>query len=274
MAAVLICSCDEEIEQHNEESKSAVTFHLMGDFSSPTFTRALSANGSEMKELWAFDIVNGDNVNYVCQTSDDNDFGSPTLTMANGEHTVCFVVSRGDGYTIDDNDNVLEWSRPSDTFWGSLTVNVSPTSERELEVKLDRVTTKLKIAITDEIPDNVASVVLTPATWYYGLNYLTGAATEGKINEQRTVNVPSSYHGTSGQLAVSIFGLSDAGEWTTDVTVTAKDDDGGIISTVAIADAPFMANRQTVYSGQIFSNNGAFSLSLDDEWHTDYIGTW
>lgn len=42
----------------------------------------------------------------------------------------------------------------------------------------------------------------------------------------------------------------------------------------AIADAPFKANRTTAYSGSLFTNSGAFSLSLNDEWDTDYTGTW
>lgn len=274
VAAALMCGCEKDVLQPVGEATGTVTFRVMGDFGSPTFTRSMTANGSGMKELWAFDFVNGACVDYVYQTSEDDDFGIPTLEMANGNHTVCFVVSRGDGYTIDDGEYVLEWSRPSDTFWGSMAINVSPTSERELAVTLDRVATKLKIEVTDEIPDNVASVAIEPATWHYGLNYWTGEATSAKVNESRTVNVPASYHGTAGQLAVSIFGMSNAAEWTTNITVKAKDGDGGTISTVDIADAPFTANRQTAYSGMLFSNNGAFTLTLDDEWQDDYTGTW
>ena len=272
LAAVLLTGCEKDVMPEGEPS-GAVAFHVVGDFGNPVFTRALSASGSATTELWAFDFVDGEFVDYVYQTNEDDDFGIPALTMTNGEHTVCFVVSRGDGYTIDDSENVLEWDRPSDTFWGSVTVNVSPTSERDVTVTLNRVATKIRVAVADEVPENLSQIVITPHTWYYGLNYWTGEAVAPKTDYPRAVSVPSSLHGTSGQLAVSIFGLSDVGEWNTDVTVTANDGDGAI-SSVTIADAPFMANRQTGYSGRLFGNRGAFSLTLYDAWGDEYVGTW
>lgn len=274
LSAVMVAGCEKDVMQPDGEASGTVAFHVMGDFGNPTFTRAMTASGSAMTELWAFDFVDGECVDYVYQTADDEDFGNPTLTMANGEHVVCFVVSRGKDYSIDDSENVLEWEKPSDTFWGSLVMNVSPASERNVAVTLDRLSTKLKIAVTDEVPEDLAQIVVTPHTWYCGLNYLTGEPAEPKNEQERIVSVPASLHGTSGQLAVSIFGMSEVGEWTTDVSVTAKDGGGGTISTVAISDAPFMANRQTVYYGRMLGNSGAFSLTLDDTWGEDYIGTW
>jgi hypothetical protein len=75
-------------------------------------------------------------------------------------------------------------------------------------------------------------------------------------------------------LTLSIFGLSTTNEWQTDVSLVAKDGEGATVSSISIADAPFKANRTTAYSGRLFTNSGAFSLSLNDEWDTDYTGTW
>lgn len=273
VALFMLAACEKAVYEDTASVKR-VTFSVIGDFGSPTFTRAMSANGSEMKELWAFDFVDGVMVDYIHQTADDPDFGSPSLTLSNGSHTICFVVSRGDGYMIDESANVLEWEKPSDTFWKSISVNISPTSAANVSVTLDRVATKLRIAVTDEIPDNVAQMVVTPAAWYYGLDYLTGKAAAMKSNSPRKVDVPSSLLGTTGQLAVNIFGMSDATEWTTDVNVTANDGSGVEIASVTISGAPFISNRQTGYSGRLFSNGGSFSLSLNDAWGNEYSGTW
>ena len=84
-------------------------------------------------------------------------------------------------------------------------------------VTLDRVATKLRIAVNDEIPDNAAVMAITPSTWYYGLELHDGCCrcTEQRIQE--LLDIPASLHGTTGELAMTIFGLSGADEWTTDV---------------------------------------------------------
>lgn len=278
VSAVMLAGCEKGIEnvagKPNEANAKVVTFDVRGDFSSPTFTRALSANGTAMTELWAFDFVDGACVNVVHQTAEDDNFGSPSMELENGVHTVCFVVSRGEGCTINDSENTLEWKTVKDTFWGSVDLTITPMSDANVVVTLGRVATKFRVAIDDEVPANVAQIAITPESWYYGLNYLTGKACVLKYEQERPVSVPAAYIGTTGQLAVSIFGISDAEEWSTDVAVVAKDGDGETISSATIAAATFKANRQTSYSGRLFGKSGAFTLSLDDEWLSDYIGTW
>ena len=86
-------------------------------------------------------------------------------------------------------------------------------------------------------------------------------------------SVPESYVGTTG-LAVSFFGFSSATEWTTPLTVSARDEDNDIIGLVNVAAAPFMANRATEFSGSLFSTSGTFTITLNDEWDAPWTGTW
>ena len=60
-----------------------------------------------------------------------------------------------------------------------------------------------------------------------------------------TVDIPSSYVGTSGQLMASFFSVSAPDEWTTNISVKAKTSDGGVLGSVNISGAPFKANRAT-----------------------------
>ena len=63
-------------------------------------------------------------------------------------------------------------------------------------------------------------------------------------------------------------------EWTTPLTVSARDGENDIIGMVNVAAAPFMANRATEFSGSLFSTSGTFTITLNDEWDAPWTGTW
>ena len=275
-AACMLVACEKDVVSDivNDAPMKSVRFELDGDFGSPTFTRSLSADGSAMTDVWVFDFVNDECVQILHQESDEDDFGQPTLTMANGEHNVCFVVSRGDSPTVDETAKVISWARVSDTFWGELDLTVGQGIASSVVVTLNRVATKLKLVVTDEVPSKMAKMTATPAKWYYGLNYWIGEPADERSGQSRTVNVPASYAGTSGQLTMSIYGISGSDEWNTGVTVTATDASNGVLGTATIASAPFKSNRQTQYTGRLFSKEGGFTLTLNDEWQAGYSGEW
>lgn len=268
------------------------TFTLKGDFGDASFsggddlatepqgtraaTRAagyLSADGQDMTDLWVFDYMGGQCVQSVHQTAGDEAWGQPTLALAYGSHHVYFVASRGDEPSVDADGHAIAWGTPRDTFWKDYEVEVVSTSNGNRAVTLDRVATKLRLVVNDEVPTGCSSVTVTPDRWYYGLDYVAGAAVSQQRKE-RSVSVPASLVGTTGQLAVSIFGLSGSDEWTTNVTVTAKDADGVVLGTAAIVGAPFKRNRSTEYSGSLFGSAGSMDVGLNADWESPKTGTW
>ena len=269
--AMVFASCSKDVTEIEAGAKK-VSFDVQGNWNSPVFTRgSLSADGKEMTDLWLFDYVDGVLVQTVHQVSTDADFGTPAPTLAYGEHRIYFVASRGVSPVI--NGTVISWGSIRDTFWKAMSVTVGGASASAYSVALDRVVTKLRIAATDAVPDGTATVVVLPGKWYAGLDYLTGQPADMRDNEEMSVAVPDSYIGTTG-LAVSFFGFSSAAEWTTPLTVSARDADNDIIGMVNVAAAPFMANRATEFSGSLFSTSGAFTITLNDEWDTPWTGTW
>lgn len=269
--AMVFASCGKDVTIEEAGAKR-VAFDVQGNWNSPVFTRgSLSADGKEMTDLWLFDYVGGELVQTLHQVSTDADFGTPAPTLSYGEHRIYFVVSRGASPVI--NGTVISWGSVRDTFWKSMAVSVGGASASAYSVALDRVVTKLKITATDAVPDGTATVVVLPGTWYAGIDYLTGQPADMRDNEEMSVAVPDSYIGTTG-LAVSFFGFSSATEWTTPLTVSARDADNDIIGMVNVAAAPFMANRATEFSGSLFSTSGAFTITLNDEWDTPWTGTW
>ena len=254
------------------------TFTVKGDFGAATFnaprTRGyLQADGQSMTDLWAFDYMDGQLVQSVHQTADDEAWGKPTMALAYGSHHVYFVASRGEGATLDAEGHTITWTGPRDTFWKDYAVEVVSTSNGNRAVTLDRVATKLRVVVADEVPTGCASVVVTPARWFYGWDYVNGTAVAAQQTERR-VTVPESYVGTTGQLAVSIFGLSGADEWVTNVGIQAQDSDGSVIGSATITGAPFKANRSTEYSGNLFGSAGGLDVSVNGDWETPKTGTW
>ena len=269
--AMVFASCGKDVNVEEAGAKK-VAFDVQGNWNSPVFTRgSLSADGKEMTDLWLFDYVDGALVQSLHQVSTDADFGTPAPTLAYGEHRIYFVVSRGGSPVI--NGTVISWGSIRDTFWKAMSVSVGGASASAYSVALYRVVTKLKITATDAVPDGTATVVVLPGKWYAGLDYITGQPADMRDNEEMSVAVPDSYVGTTG-LAVSFFGFSSATEWTTPLTVSARDADNDIIGMVNVAAAPFMANRATEFSGALFSTSGAFTITLNDEWAEPWTGTW
>lgn len=282
VAVAFICGCERPVLDAESESEVVLpdlphknfTFTVKGDFGAATFTRGyLTADGQSMTDLWVFDYVDGTCVQTVHQTSTDADWGQPKMSLGYGRHHVYFVASRGEGATLDADGHTITWTGPRDTFWKDYEVDVVSTSNGNRAVTLDRVATKIRVVVNDEVPATCKAVSVTPERWYYGWDYVNGVAMASQQTERR-VTVPESYVGTTGQLAVSIFGLSGADEWVTNVAVKALGDGDAVLGSAKITGAPFKANRSTEYSGSLFSSGGSLDVGISTSWDSPHIGTW
>jgi len=282
LAAAFMCGCEKPILDAESENEIALpdlphknfTFTVKGDFGSATFTRAyLSADGQSMTDLWVFDYVGNECVQTVHQTSSDADWGQPNISLSYGHHHVYFVASRGEGATVDIDGHAITWTGPRDTFWKDYEVEVVSTSNGNRAVTLDRVATKIRVVVNDDVPATCKAVTVTPERWYYGWDYVGGVAVAQQQTE-RKVSVPESYVGTTGQLAVSIFGLSGSDEWVTNVAVKALGESDAVIGSATITGAPFKANRSTEYSGNLFGSSGGLDVSVNANWELPKTGTW
>lgn len=292
-ACVCLCSCEKvPLGSASDEGATSVastdepaivgkdaknfTFTVKGDWQNPTFTRAagyLNADGYDMTDLWVFDYMGDVLVQSIHQTPESagDDWGKPKMPLKYGEHHIYFVCSRGDGPAID--GDVVTWSNVKDTFWKDYEVNVVNTSNGNRAVTLDRVVTRLRISPTDAIPTSCSALKVTPAKWYYGLNYRTGAAA-GMQTLEKTIVVPDSYKGTTGLLTVSMYGISGGDEWTADIALSAVDADGNSLGSVNMTAVPFVRNRSTEMSGGLFAVQTVNDVTLSSEWSAAYQGGW
>jgi hypothetical protein len=286
VAVALLTACEKPIvsdedtigtvvvdDEGNAVPTKKFTFTIKGNFSDTwEQTRGyLQADGKDMTDVWVFDYIGDELQQTIHQTASDADFGNPTINAAYGDHTIYFVASRGDSPVID--GTTIFWAKPSDTFWASRSITIAPATATNQSVSLQRVATRLRLTVTDEIPATLAQICITPSHWYYGIDYLTGEATDDRQTE-RTINVPASYIGTTGQLYANFYSMSPSSAWQTDITMKAKDGDGGVISQIGIADVPLERNRVTNYSGTLFNANRTVAISVDSDWGEDISGTW
>ena len=275
LAAGLLCAACNSDDVEVSESRT-ITFNVQGDFrlSTQDMTRTLEADGKTMTDVWVLDYVGGELKQQLHQTSDDADFGTPTMDLSLGTHHIYFIASRGSGASLNTTTHALTFTSVRDTFWKDYEITISGgTSSGNRSVTLDRIVTKLKLTFTDALPEGAATFNVTPSSWYYGIDYTTGEPSEATANGTITVNIPSSEIGVVNE-AVSIFGFSSATEWTTDVAVDCKTSDGSILGSATIAAAPFVRNRVSEYTGPLFTAGGGMTLSLNTEWDESYQGTW
>lgn len=270
------CNSENESEMAISNHETTIKFSITGDFTLTTndFTRALTADGRDMTDVWVFDYQGTTLKQQIHQTNEDDDFGTPTMELGLGEHHIYFVASRGATPALDTDAKTITWTTVRDTFWKDYSINISSaTSSGSRSVALDRVVTKMKVVFSDAIPTGAAAFNVTPASWYYGMSYQTGEPVTATSNRTVTVNIPNTSIGVTGE-SVSIYGLSSATEWTTDVALDCKDSENGVLGSATITAAPFLRNRVSEYTGPLFTAGGGMMLSLNTNWSTSYTGTW
>lgn len=272
LSAALLLACGEhemteELTAGMTPADSMKSKTITFTFGEKSSTRATLAE-LNITDLWLFDYI-GDNLQQTIRKTDD--FGSVPLSLDYGEHTLCFVASRGSEPTV--TAPTISWVKPSDTFWATLSMNVQPASSASQSVTLHRVATRLRIAITDEITSQMARLEVEPATWYYGLNVRTGEGTDAR-QQMRSVTIPSSYVGTTGQVSALFFGLSSSTDWQTDIDVKMIGTDESVLGHVTLPSARFAQNLTSIYSGGIVGAGKSVTITADDTWSDDNVQTW
>ena len=274
MLSMISCTSDEpQNENPTGCEQKTITFTFGDMLTQHAMTRA-DISSLDLTDLWMFDYVGDELQQTVHQSSSDEGFGAISASMGYGEHTLYFVASRGTTPAADTDAQTIIWAKPSDTFWATATITVSPSSATSQSVSLSRVATRLRITVNDEVPDGAAKFVITPAQWYYGIDYTTGIGIAPSANQPREVNIPSSYIGISGQLAIAIFGFVPSTDWHTDITASLKASDESTLGQVTLEDVTLNKNITTAYSGGILGTSKAFTLTADDAWGTEDVHTW
>ena len=277
LMALAACSQQDAGETENPEQTVNVTFNVQADGWSvsvePMRTRALTADGKEMTDILVLDYRDGVLQQQLHQSSTDADFAQPTLPLNVGQHHVYFIASRGQSPVLSTDAHTLTFSKVLDTFYRDYSIDVTATTNGSQAITLERVVTKLRLTFTDAIPTTAKQFRVTPTTWYYSMDYLTGQPTTAATSQTISVDIPSSALGSTGEY-LNVFGFSGSSEWTTDITFDCIDASNNILGTATIAAAQFKRNRVSDYTGPLFTGGGQMTLSLNTAWDDPLAGTW
>ena len=254
------------------QNHTTITFDFGGNaFALHAMTRA-SLTELSMTDLWVFDYMGNALQQSIHQSSTDATFGTPSLSLDYGDHTFYFVASRGSDPVVDTDAKTITWGSVRDTFHGSLSLDVQPNSGSSQSVSLSRCVGRLRVSATDVIPEGAAKLVVSPSSWYYGLNYQSG---EGVADSPTplSVNIPNNYIGTTN-LVASFYTVSSASSWQTDMTVALVATDESTIGSVTISGVTLQRNHVTSYAGGIVEAGRSLTIGSDDEWVEDDSVNW
>ena len=277
LALMALAACSKDAIQEQPEQTVNVTFNVQADGWSvsvePMRTRALTSDGKEMTDIWVLDYRDGVLQQQLHQSSTDADFAQPTLPLTVGQHHVYFIASRGQSPVLSTDAHTLTFGKVLDTFYRDFSIDVTATTNGSQAITLERVVTKLRLTFTDAIPTTAKQFRVTPSTWYYSLDYLTGQPATAATSQTIFVDIPSSALGSTGEY-LNVFGFSSSTEWTTDITFDCIDASNNILGTATIAAAQFKRNRVSDYTGPLFTGGGQMTLSLNTAWDDPLTGTW
>lgn len=272
-----LCSCEHAVLPTAEEEASltkAFTFHLKGDFtkSYEEMTRAVRLeddNTAGITDIWVLDysptadLPEGKLMQTVHQTTADEDFGHPSLSLSYGQHNLKFIASKGDTPSL--TSGALSWTKVKDTFVLDYPVDVVASSNGNRAPELKRAITGVRIYPTDVIPANAQTMQIT-MTRSKTLSVMSLLANSGK-NTTDEINLTPG-RGKSGDdgVHVNTYTLCPEDELITDVSVRVLATDGTTISEFAVENVELQKNRMTVLKGECFGRANGFTVTIDEEW--------
>ncbi len=245
-------------------AKEKVTF-TVSNFTSTTqpisaprkAVSSLSDEDGAMTDLYLFD----GSTQIAHQVSTDENFGTITVMLTAGSHTLHFVATRSTGLTYE--GGVLSASSLRTTFGKTITINVSGSSDETVE--MNRLSGKLIITINDAIPASAANLCIQVGNIYKSLDVQTLYGVSPAAFDP-TVSL-SSKVGLTGQTWTLNTLAPDADGYETTFTLTATNGSGEVIghATGTVTLAP---NTKTLLSGNLFTGTRSF-VSLNTAWNAD-----
>ena len=245
-------------------AKEKVTF-TVSNFTSTTqpmsaprkAVSSLSDEDGAMTDLYLFD----GSTQIAHQVSTDENFGTITVMLTAGSHTLHFVATRSTGFAYE--GGVLTATSLRNTFGKTITINVSGSSDETVE--MNRLSGKLVITINDAIPAGAANLRIQVGNIYKNLDIQTLYGVSPAAFDQ-TVSLSNKVGLTSQTWTLTTLAPDEDGYETT-FTLTATNGSGAVIgqATGTVTLAP---NTKTLLSGNLFTGTRSF-VSLNTAWNAD-----
>ena len=202
-------------------------------------------------------------VESVTQTSDDEDFGTVSLSLDPGNYHIVVVAHNGlvkCSVPKTFGDLYFSNNKVTDTFHYYGEIDVTEESQT-LDVEVRRIVAMFRLRVTGDIPDDADSL-----NFYY-----TGGSTriDPTTGYGTTNNKPNDYRLVETDVTdYEIYTIPHEDDDVLKIVVTAYDNDGKARIETTFEDVPVTVNQITQYSGDFFSSwnssDDASSEETDD----------
>lgn len=274
LCASILCSC-QKVALDDEETptvgKQAVTFRV-AEFEQQPFTMRSQDIAALCSHINLAIYSGSERVESKSQTTADKDFGTMSLQLAAGTYRAVILAHSQDRSPTTTNAEKIAFNGDmDDTFLWTETLTVEEGKGQSVDASMKRAVAMVRIATTDNIPDNVASVQFYYTGGSSTINALTG---KGCVNSKQkfTRTVTADMKGKPASFDLYTFPKGD--ENLLKIEVTALDDAGQTVAKRTFEGVPIERNQITLYKGALFTDGGdddtqsKFKMTTDDEWST------
>lgn len=196
----------------------------------------------------------------------DTEFGTFAKTLPYGTYqlVVIGVGKNGSGAaTINSPQNItFANGEVTETYSSYQTLTVTKDSEKSLAVSLTHTVARFKMITLDNSPSTISTLSFRVVGGGVALNATTGTAVES-AEQTKTFNVASLAGKVFSQINIYTF-LTTTAETAATITVTAKDAENNILMERTFTDVPLQIGYSTTYRGNLFSNDGTWSISVQN----------
>lgn len=260
-----------------ESPTKAFTFHVKGDFATDysEMTRAAvrleNDNTAAMTDVWVLDYVNGVLVQQAHQTAGQQGvtFGSVPMALTYGHHDIKLIASKGETPSL--TSGALSWGKVKDTFVLDYPVDVVASSNGNRAPELARAISGLKVVISDAIPADAKTILLTLGKRSQSLTLPELSALP---YSESSAEIDCSGSRGVKDAAVAIYTLAGDEEWTSAASIAVKREDGTVITAFDLPEVTLKRNRMTVLTGEVFNRTSGFSVAIDASWDADLTDTF
>lgn len=258
-----------------DEGTVSVTFNIASieqvEFENTTYTTRATDIADLCTRVDFASFSESDNKTTYNYTSDDDDFGTLSVNLAEGTNRVVILAHNGTGTASIYRPDSIRFSnnKVTDTFY--YYAEIEPTDGETYNVSLTRAVAMFRLIVTDDTPEDV-----TQMQFYYTGGSSTFDATEGfgivQSRQTEIRDVESSAYNSQSTYEIYTFPHDTNDE--IKVTVTALDASGNELTERVFEDVPVTINTITQYTGSFFtetaeSGNATFRLTTSSQWDTE-----
>ena len=268
LMATAITSCSQEQVMNEEVGLARLTFNVSPYEKSPmdADTRAVAAK--EAVTHLSLALFQGETAaiteHQTYGGSTDTSFGTIEMTVPYGTYQLVVVGHKGTAdATLTSPSNISFPNNDlTDTYYYYETINVTKESEKNLAIVLQHAVARFKLITSDPFPATIKELTFTIEGGGVTLNATNGTSAS-KATQTKTYTV-TSYAGKEVPFIQVYSILSSAEEETLNITVTATDTSGHTLAERRFENVPMQRGYSTTYKGYFFSNQGAWTVTVDN----------